>query len=155
MARRFLPTDRPETSAARQPGRDRLVLFAPSLTGILLGLSQLSEDGGIGHPGVLVPLLAGIALLAAFIAWASRPGEHQPVVDKRLLRMRSLGSASAVLFTAGAAMYAAMSCCRSTTSNCGARVCWTPGCCSFRKGSALSPHASWSAGWSTGSERAP
>jgi EmrB/QacA subfamily drug resistance transporter len=109
LAWRFLPADRPGSSA----GRARLdwiglALLVPALAGMLLGLSQLSEDGGIGHAGVLVPLLAGIALLAAFILWASRPGEHQPIVDIRLLRLRSLGSASAVLFTAGAAMYAGM-----------------------------------------------
>ncbi len=109
LAWRFLPDDRPAPAAARS-GLDwiGLVLLAPALAGLLLGLSQLAEDGGITHPGVLVPLLAGIALLAAFVLRASRPGEGQPIVDIRLLRLRSLGSASAVLFTAGAAMYAGM-----------------------------------------------
>jgi hypothetical protein len=82
-----------------------LGLLAPALTGILLGLSNLSEDGGIDHTGVLVPLLAGIALLGAFIRWAARPGGWHPV---RLLRWRSLGTASEVLFAAGAAIYAGM-----------------------------------------------
>ncbi|WP_327047346.1 multidrug efflux MFS transporter [Microbispora sp. NBC_01189] len=110
LAWRFLPAGRPGSSA----GRGRLdwiglVLLAPALAGILLGLSQLSESGGIGHAGVLVPLPAGLVLLAAFIAWAWRlPGEREPIVDVRLLRVRSLGSASAALFTAGAAMYAGM-----------------------------------------------
>jgi EmrB/QacA subfamily drug resistance transporter len=108
LAWRLLPADRPSPGA----GRARLDviglgLLGPALAGILLGLSNLSEDGGIGHVGVLLPLLAGIALLGAFIAWATRPGGH-PVVDVRLLRLRSLGSASAVLFTAGAALYAGM-----------------------------------------------
>ena len=108
LAWRLLPADRPSPGA----GRARLDviglgLLGPALAGILLGLSNLSEDGGIGHVGVLFPLLAGIALLGAFIAWATRPGGH-PVVDVRLLRLRSLGSASAVLFTAGAALYAGM-----------------------------------------------
>ena len=109
LAWRLLPADRPSPGA----GRARLDviglgLLAPALAGILLGLSNLSEDGGIGHAGVLIPLLAGIALLGAFIAWAARPGDRHPVVDVRLLRLRSLGSASAVLFTAGAAMYAGL-----------------------------------------------
>jgi EmrB/QacA subfamily drug resistance transporter len=109
LAWRFLPADRPEPSAQRaRLDWIGLVLLAPALTGILLGLSQLSQDGGLGHAGVLVPLLAGLALLVAFVRWASRPAVHDPVVDVRLLRLRSLGSASAVLFTAGAAMYAAM-----------------------------------------------
>jgi EmrB/QacA subfamily drug resistance transporter len=109
LAWRFLPADRPESSA----GRVRLdwiglLLLAPALAGILFGLSQLSEDGGIDHAGVVLPLLAGIVLLAAFIIRASRPSGCQPIVDVRLLRLRSLGSASAVLFAAGAALYAAM-----------------------------------------------
>src|ERR1700722_18756224 len=108
LAWRLLPADRPSPGAARaRLDVIGLGLLGPALAGILLGLSNLSEDGGIDHAGVLVPLLAGIALLGAFIAWAVRPGCH-PVVDVRLLRLRSLGSASAVLFTAGAALYAGM-----------------------------------------------
>jgi EmrB/QacA subfamily drug resistance transporter len=109
LAWRLLPGDRP-APGARRPRLDvtGLVLLGPALAGILLGLSNLSQDGGISHAGVLVPLLAGIALLAAFIAWAARPGGRHPVVDVRLLRLRSLSSASAVLFTAGAAIYAGL-----------------------------------------------
>ena len=109
LAWRLLPSDRP-APAARQTRLDvsGLVLLAPALIGILLGLSNLSEDGGIDRTGVLVPMLVGIALLAAFTARASRPGDRPPLVDVRLLRLRSLGSASAVLFTAGATMYAGM-----------------------------------------------
>ena len=109
LAWRLLPSDRPDPAAGRAHlDLIGLVLLAPALAAILLGLSNLSEDGGIGHVGVLVPLLAGIALLGAFTAWALRAGGRLPVVDIRLLRLRSLGSASAVLFTAGAAMYAGM-----------------------------------------------
>jgi EmrB/QacA subfamily drug resistance transporter len=109
LAWRFLPADRrgPDTS---RPRLDLigLSLLAPALATILLGLSNLSEDGSIDHAGVLVWLLVGIALLAAFVACALYRRDGQPIVDIRLLGLRSLGSASAVLFTAGAAMYAAM-----------------------------------------------
>jgi len=109
LAWRLLPADRPAPGAGRaRLDVTGLVLLAPALAGILLGLSNLSEDSGISHASVLVPLLAGIALLGAFVAWASRPGGRHPIVDVRLLRLRSLGTASAVLFTAGAAMYAGM-----------------------------------------------
>src|SRR6185437_3994653 len=109
LAWRFLPADRPDPAADR-PHLDviGLALLGPALAGILLGLSQLSEDGGLGHVGVLAPLSAGIRLLAAFVVWALRPAERPPIVDVRLLRLRSLGSASAVLFTAGAVIYAGM-----------------------------------------------
>jgi EmrB/QacA subfamily drug resistance transporter len=109
LAWRLLPADRPDPQAAR-PRLDvtGLALLAPALTGILLGLSNLTEDGGLGSPAVYLPLLAGLVLLGAFTAWALRPGTRHPIVDIRLLRHRSLGTASAVLFTAGAAMYAGM-----------------------------------------------
>jgi EmrB/QacA subfamily drug resistance transporter len=109
LAWRLLPTDRPARGTAR-PRLDviGLVLLGPALAGILLGLSNLSEDGGIDHAGVLVPLLAGVALLGAFCVWALTPSGRQPIVDVRLLRLRSLGTAATVLFTAGAAMYAAL-----------------------------------------------
>jgi EmrB/QacA subfamily drug resistance transporter len=109
LAWRLLPSDRPAPAAAR-PRLDviGLVLLAPALAGILLGLSNLSEDGGVDHAGVLVPLMAGVALLGAFCAWALAPGDRRPIVDIRLLGLRSLGTASTVLFTAGAAMYAGM-----------------------------------------------
>ncbi|GAA3451515.1 MDR family MFS transporter [Dactylosporangium matsuzakiense] len=102
LAARFLPDDRTAEQTAARLDWVGLALLGPALAGILLGLSQLSEEGGIAHAGVLVPLLGGAALLAAFLA---APRE---IVDVRLMRKRSLGSASAVLFTAGAAMYAAM-----------------------------------------------
>jgi EmrB/QacA subfamily drug resistance transporter len=109
LAWRFLPADRPDPEATR-PRLDvvGLALLAPALATILLGLSNLSEDGSVDHAGVLVWLLVGIALLAAFVAWTLHRGGRPPIVDIRLLRLRSLGSASAVLFAAGAAMYAAM-----------------------------------------------
>jgi EmrB/QacA subfamily drug resistance transporter len=109
LAGRLLPSDRPAPGAGRvRLDATGLALLAPALAGILLGLSNLSADGGIGHAGVLVPLLAGFALLGAFTAWALRARGRPPIVDIRLLRLRSLGTAAAVLFAAGAAMYAGL-----------------------------------------------
>lgn len=105
----FLPADQPARDKPR-PALDLtgLTLLVAALTGILLGLSNLSSGGGITRPGAAVPLAAGIVLLGAFTARALRPGARPVIVEVRLLRLRSLAGSSAVLFTAGAALYAGM-----------------------------------------------
>ena len=58
-----------------------------------------------------MPLVAGLVLLVAFVVWALRrtsTGRASALVDVRLLRIRSVGASSAVLFLTGACMYAAM-----------------------------------------------
>ena len=109
LAWRFLPADRPGPDAAR-PRLDvvGLALLAPALATILLGLSNLSGTARSTTPA------CSSGCWSASRCWpGSSPGRlhrggRPPIVDIRLLRLRSLGSASAVLFTAGAAMYAAM-----------------------------------------------
>src|SRR3984957_16860786 len=60
LAWRLLPGDRPSPGGGRaRLDAIGLGLLAAGLAGMLLGLSNLSEDGGIDHAGVLVPLLAG------------------------------------------------------------------------------------------------
>lgn len=109
LAQRFLPPDQASDGKPRRRlDLFGLVLLAGALTGILLGLSNLSRHGEIIQSGVLVPLLTGLAALGLFVAWALQPRNREPIVDIRLLRLRSLGSASSVLFTAGAAMYSGL-----------------------------------------------
>src|SRR5699024_4862833 len=62
--------------------------------------------GDLARPGVLVPSISGVVLLAGFVLWALRAAD--PLLDVHLLRARSLASASATMFTAGAALYAGM-----------------------------------------------
>src|ERR1700735_2249712 len=73
LAARFLPADRPVPRAPRPrldlPG---LALLAPGVTAVILGLSNAGSAAGFAHPGVLVPLAAGVALTAAFTARALR-----------------------------------------------------------------------------------
>jgi predicted MFS family arabinose efflux permease len=53
-----------------------------------------------------VPLVAGVAFLAAFTLYALR--RTDPLVDLRLLRTRSVGSSVSLLFLSGCALYGAM-----------------------------------------------
>jgi EmrB/QacA subfamily drug resistance transporter len=108
LAWRFLPADAPAPPGTRSrldlPG---LLLIAPGLAGILFGLSNVGKSGGLGRVDVQVPLIAGLVLLIAFGAWTLRRA-GSALIDVRLLRIRSVGASSAVLFLAGACTYAAM-----------------------------------------------
>src|SRR6201996_4192270 len=115
LAWRWLPADAPAPAAAR-PRLDLigLLLVAPGMVGVLLGLSNVSTDGGFGHRDVLLPLIIGLALVAAFAAWAlHRTGTSRTpaaraagsaLVNVRLLRVRSVGVSSAALFLTGACL---------------------------------------------------
>lgn len=105
LAWRLLSPDPP-------PSRARLdviglLLLAPGIVGLLYGLSQVSKAGAFGRADVLVPVLAGAALVAAFALWSLRRA-GRALVDVRLFRYRSVASSSAALFLSGAALYGAM-----------------------------------------------
>src|SRR5580658_3128688 len=84
-----------------------LALLCPALAGLLYGLAQVSSVGGFGHPRVLIPLLAGAALLAGFVLHALRMA-GEPLVDLRLFRSRGFTGASGLMFLAGLSIYGAM-----------------------------------------------
>lgn len=83
------------------------VLMATGFVGLLYGLSNASRSGGFGNADVLVPLVAGAALVTAFVFWALWRGTHA-LIDVKLLRHWPLSSASALLFLSGFALYGAM-----------------------------------------------
>lgn len=105
LAWRFLPRDT-DTQKARLDVVG-LVLLSPALVGILYGLSDVTKPGGFGRGDVLVPLLAGVALLAAFTLYAIRRAD-KALVDVRLLARRPVAAGSILLFLSGASLYGAM-----------------------------------------------
>lgn len=105
LAVRMLPADQPEQRIRLDVVG--LALLSPAVVGMLFGLSNVGRDGGFGRTDVLVPLIAGIALLAGFVRWAPHRG-GSALVDIRLLRFRPLATSSALLFLSGFALYGAM-----------------------------------------------
>jgi EmrB/QacA subfamily drug resistance transporter len=111
LAARHLPADKPGPAAPRPrldlPG---LALLTPGVAAIILGLSNAGSNAGFTHPSVIVPLVIGVALTAAFTIYALRlaRGDGQPLVDVSLLTRRPVASASAVLFFSGFSLYGAM-----------------------------------------------
>lgn len=106
LAWRMLPSDR-----GRDPRRRLdivgVLLLVPGLAGLLLGLSDSVLDGGFARLDAWIPLVGGAALVAGFALWAlHRRGDA--LVDVRLLKVRSVWSASTLLFLSGVALYGAM-----------------------------------------------
>jgi EmrB/QacA subfamily drug resistance transporter len=110
LAWRYLNVDAPAHPgpAAGKPRLDvaGLLLVAPGISVVLLGLANAGTAAGFAHPDVIIPLVAGAALLAAFTGYTLR--NSHPLVEVRLLAKRSVGSASAVLFFSGFSLYGAM-----------------------------------------------
>jgi len=124
LAARYTPADAPRPGAPRPrldlPG---LALLTPGVAAIIIGLSNAGSSAGFAHPSVIIPLVIGVGLTAAFTGYALRlarkpgagepgqPGSGQPrppLVDVSLLGKRPVASASAVLFFSGFSLYGAM-----------------------------------------------
>jgi len=83
-----------------------LLLVAPGTSVLLYGLANAGTSAGFGRPDVIIPLVIGAALLAAFTWYALR--KARPLVEIRLLAKRSVASSSAALFFSGFSLYGAM-----------------------------------------------
>jgi EmrB/QacA subfamily drug resistance transporter len=104
LSRRSIPS-------ATAPGRSRLdwvglALLSPGCAAIVFGLAQSNQYQGFGDLHVLVPLAAGIALLAAFSLNALRI--QHALIDLRLFARRGFASASATMFVSGFVLFGAM-----------------------------------------------
>ena len=103
LAWRRLPPD----AASRQarsldvPG---LALLSPGLALIICGLSQAAGARGLAATTAWAPLAGGLALTAAFTVHALRR-QRDPLINLRLLRIRSYAASLAVLFLTGVSLY--------------------------------------------------
>ena len=109
LAWRQLPAGRPQgaSGAASRIDVVGLALLPPALVALLYGLAEVSTEGGFGHAGVIIPLSAGVVLLAAY-CWHALRTSATPMVDLKLFRSRTFTGASALLFLAGLSIYGAM-----------------------------------------------
>jgi EmrB/QacA subfamily drug resistance transporter len=106
LAWRLIPADAP---SAQRPKLDvvGLLLLTPAMVGLLFGLSNVAQEGGLARADVLVPLIGGALLLAGFVWWALARCDIA-LVDLRLLRHRPLLLSSVLLFLSGITLYGAM-----------------------------------------------
>jgi EmrB/QacA subfamily drug resistance transporter len=105
LAARLLSSDSGRADAGRLDWHG-LLLISPGLVGLVFGLSEVQDQGGLGHPIAFGPILAGLALICAFAIYSHRA--PRPLIDVRLFRSRSFSAASATTFFIGAALFGAM-----------------------------------------------
>jgi EmrB/QacA subfamily drug resistance transporter len=103
-ALRFLPSD---VSAPHERLDWRgLLLLSPGLTAFVYGLAQTSSSGGLGSAKALIPMIAGVLLIAGFIFHALR--SKFALIDLRLWRNTVMRASSAATFLLPAGMFGAM-----------------------------------------------
>jgi EmrB/QacA subfamily drug resistance transporter len=84
-----------------------LALVSPGLAAIVYGFSEAGTRGGFGGSHVIIPLVVGIALLAAFAFHALRT-RIEPLIDLRLFRVRSFTASAGLMFLAGLSIFGAL-----------------------------------------------
>ncbi len=97
-------------SVARQPTESLdylgLFLMATGLPLFTYGLAEVGSTGSFTAAKVVVPLIAGLGLVAAFAFHALRV--PRPLLDLRLYKRPTFSSASVTMFCVGAALFGGM-----------------------------------------------
>lgn len=106
LAWRMLPREAPSPVRARLDVAGVLLLL-PSLVALLIGLSNSAGTNAFAAPDAWIPLAIGAVLLVSFVVYALKVRDRA-LVDIRLLRHRSVWSASTLLFLSGLAAYGIM-----------------------------------------------
>src|SRR3954452_14384351 len=105
MAFRVLPRDVPQP--AHKLDLVGVLLLSPSLAAIIFGLAKSGQSGGFGHPEVLVPVIAGLLGLAAFI-WHALRAPDTALIDLRLFSNRTFSASMATLMLMVIAVFGGM-----------------------------------------------
>ncbi|NPD04571.1 DHA2 family efflux MFS transporter permease subunit [Nocardioides sp. zg-1308] len=67
-----------------------MLLLSPGLAAFLYGISSIPEEGTAMAARVLVPMVLGILLIAAFVPWALNRRNIHPLVELRLFKNRNM-----------------------------------------------------------------
>jgi len=101
---KLLPKDPPE--GAERLDLMGLILIAVGVVGITYGLAESGSAGTLASAHVVIPLIVGLVLVAAFVVRALRI--PFPLLDVRLYANRAFSAASITTFCLGAALFGAM-----------------------------------------------
>lgn len=104
LAKRFLPTDAPQPS--QRLDWLGVLLLSPGLALFVFGLAETASSGGFGSTKTVVPAVAGLSLVAIFIAHALR--REDALIDVRLFRRMPVGPSAMTTFLFGTAFFGTM-----------------------------------------------
>ncbi|MEO5877260.1 MAG: DHA2 family efflux MFS transporter permease subunit [Streptosporangiaceae bacterium] len=105
-ALRMLPRDVVQNASAKLDVVG-LLLLSPGLAALVYGMSEAGNGSGLTSPKVVVGVIAGLALIAAFVFHALRLGERA-LVDVRLFRDRNFSVVNLAFFTYVGALFGMM-----------------------------------------------
>jgi EmrB/QacA subfamily drug resistance transporter len=105
LGSRLLPAGGAEEQGSRLdlPGFLLMVTGLPLLT---YGIAEIGATGSFSSPKVIVPIIAGTALVGTFVLHALRISH--PLLDVRLYRRPTFATASLTTFALGAALFGSM-----------------------------------------------
>ncbi len=106
VAMKLLPRDHPEKGEAGRLDWQGLILAAAGTVGITYGLSESATAGNFTSLSVVLPVVAGLLLLVAFVLRCRRI--VQPLLDLTLYRIKAYSAASFVFFCLGAGLFGAL-----------------------------------------------
>ncbi|MER6949446.1 DHA2 family efflux MFS transporter permease subunit [Nonomuraea sp. NPDC000554] len=102
----ILPRDRPDATLARLDVLG-LLLLSPGLAVLLYGLTRAGEGSAAGPVAIIVPVLAGVALLAGYTTHALRRGPGA-LIDIRLFAGARFTASGLIAGLFGASVYGMM-----------------------------------------------
>jgi EmrB/QacA subfamily drug resistance transporter len=103
-ARKLLPRDEP--AAHERLDWLGLLLLSPGLAAFVYGLAETSSHGGVTAAQALIPMIAGVILIGAFVVHAGR--HAWPLIDTKLFKNRTMSASSLTTFSFALAMFGAM-----------------------------------------------
>lgn len=106
LAWRGIPADEPSTHK-QTLDLTGLLLLSPAFAILIYGIAQISTYGGLHSSKVVIPLVIGLVLMAAFIVYALRT-RIEPLLDLRLFKSRIFSASNVTVFLSGMVMNGAL-----------------------------------------------
>src|SRR3954452_7430292 len=102
LGSRLLPRAKASTDAGRLDWLG-LALLCPRRSLLVFALAEVSTHGGLGAVSAWLPLVSGVALIAAFVRHALRAA--RPLIDVRLFGERAFSAAAGTTFLVAMSLF--------------------------------------------------